>query len=30
MPMQRFDEAIELLRSGHAGKVVLIPWGQEG
>ncbi len=30
MPMERFDEAIELLRTGHAGKVVLIPWGQEG
>lgn len=29
MPMQRFDEAIELLKSGHAGKVVLTPWGQE-
>jgi threonine 3-dehydrogenase len=29
MPMERFDEAIELLRTGHAGKVVLIPWGQE-
>ena len=30
MPMERFDEAIALLRSGNAGKVVLIPWGQEG
>lgn len=30
MAMQRFDEAIELLRTGTAGKVVLIPWGQEG
>jgi threonine 3-dehydrogenase len=30
MPMQRFDEAIALLNSGNAGKVVLIPWGQEG
>ena len=29
MPMERFDEAIALLRSGNAGKVVLIPWGQE-
>ncbi len=27
MPMERFDEAIGLLRSGNAGKVVLIPWG---
>ena len=30
MPMQRFDEAIALLKSGNAGKVVLVPWGQEG
>jgi threonine 3-dehydrogenase len=30
MPMQRFDEAIGLLRSGSAGKVVLVPWGQSG
>ncbi|HEY2955203.1 MAG TPA: L-threonine 3-dehydrogenase [Candidatus Eisenbacteria bacterium] len=29
MPMQQFDEAIALLRSGKAGKVVLVPWGQE-
>jgi threonine 3-dehydrogenase len=29
MPMERFAEAIELLRSGNAGKVVLVPWGQE-
>ena len=29
MPMERFDEAIALLRSGNAGKVVLIPWGQD-
>jgi hypothetical protein len=29
MEMERFDEAIELLRSGHAGKVVLVPWGQK-
>ena len=29
MPMERFDEAIGLLRSGTAGKVVLIPWGRE-
>jgi threonine 3-dehydrogenase len=30
MPMERFDEAIGLLRSGKAGKVVLVPWGEEG
>ena len=30
VPMERIDEAIEQLRGGHAGKVVLIPWGQEG
>ena len=29
MPMARFDDAIALLRSGSAGKVVLVPWGQE-
>ncbi|NOT34996.1 MAG: L-threonine 3-dehydrogenase [Candidatus Eisenbacteria bacterium] len=29
MPMERFDEAIALLRSGQAGKVVLVPWGEE-
>jgi threonine 3-dehydrogenase len=29
MPMERFDEAIELLRGGQAGKVVLVPWGEE-
>jgi len=28
MPMQRFDEAIALLRAGQAGKVVLVPWGE--
>jgi threonine 3-dehydrogenase len=28
MPMQEFDAAIALLRSGKAGKVVLVPWGQ--
>ena len=28
MPMEQFDEAIALLRSGHAGKVVLVPWGE--
>jgi len=22
-------EGIELLRSGNAGKIVLVPWGQE-
>ena len=27
MPMEKFDEAITLLRSGGAGKVVLVPWG---
>jgi len=30
MPMERFDEAIDLLRAGKAGKVVLVPWGEEG
>jgi threonine 3-dehydrogenase len=29
MPMEKFDEAIGLLRSGTAGKVVLVPWGRE-
>lgn len=29
MPMQKFEEAIALLRSGNAGKVVLVPWGLE-
>jgi threonine 3-dehydrogenase len=29
-PMERFDEAIGLLRDGRAGKVVLIPWGEKG
>src|SRR5262245_5482657 len=28
MPMQEFDQAIALLRSGNAGKVVLGPWGE--
>jgi threonine 3-dehydrogenase len=28
MPMQEFDAAIGLLRSGKAGKVVLVPWGE--
>jgi threonine 3-dehydrogenase len=28
MPMEKFEEAIALLKSGHAGKVVLVPWGQ--
>ncbi len=27
LPMERFLEAIDLLRSGAAGKVVLVPWG---
>ena len=30
MPMERFEEAIALLRAGRAGKVVLVPWGEEG
>ena len=30
MPMEQVDEAIGLLRSGKAGKVVLVPWGQDG
>jgi threonine 3-dehydrogenase len=29
MPMEKTSEAIQLLRSGEAGKVVLVPWGQE-
>jgi threonine 3-dehydrogenase len=29
MPMERFDEAIALLREGRAGKVVLVPWGEK-
>ena len=29
MPMQKFDEAIGLLRDGKAGKVVLVPWGEK-
>ena len=28
MPMERFDEAITLLRDGRAGKIVLVPWGE--
>ena len=28
MLMERFDEAIALLRDGPAGKLVLVPWGQ--
>jgi threonine 3-dehydrogenase len=28
MPMEKVDEAIAALRSGNAGKVVLVPWGQ--
>jgi len=27
--MEKFDDAIALLRSGNAGKVVLVPWGEE-
>lgn len=30
MPMEQFNEAVGLLDSGKAGKVVLVPWGQEG
>ncbi len=29
MPMEKFEEAIALLRSGNAGKVVLVPWGED-
>ncbi len=29
MPMERFDDAIALLKGGSAGKVVLVPWGAE-
>jgi threonine 3-dehydrogenase len=29
MPMEKFDEAIGLLRDGKAGKVVLVPWGEK-
>ena len=28
MPMEKVAEGIELLRTGNAGKIVLIPWGQ--
>jgi threonine 3-dehydrogenase len=28
MAMEKFEEAIALLRSGKAGKVVLVPWGE--
>jgi len=27
--MAKVVEGIELLRSGNAGKIVLVPWGQE-
>jgi threonine 3-dehydrogenase len=30
MPMEEFEDAIGLLREGRAGKVVLVPWGEEG
>jgi threonine 3-dehydrogenase len=30
MPMEQVVGGIELLRSGNAGKIVLVPWGQEG
>jgi hypothetical protein len=29
MPMSEFDQAIGLLEAGRAGKVVLVPWGEE-
>lgn len=29
MDMEKFDEAIALLREGKAGKVVLVPWGEK-
>ncbi len=29
MPMAKVVEGIEQLRSGNAGKIVLVPWGQE-
>ena len=29
MPMEKIDEAIALLGAGQAGKVVLVPWGEE-
>ena len=29
MPMEKFHDAIALLRGGNAGKVVLVPWGLE-
>ena len=29
MPMEKVADAIALLRSGQAGKVVLVPWGEE-
>jgi len=29
MPMSEFDQAIGLLEAGQAGKVVLVPWGEE-
>jgi threonine 3-dehydrogenase len=28
MPMEKISEGIEQLRSGKAGKIVLVPWGQ--
>src|SRR5262249_26386265 len=30
MPMEKIEEAIELLRTGNAGKGVLGPWGEKG
>jgi threonine 3-dehydrogenase len=29
MAMEKFDDAIALLAAGKAGKVVLVPWGEE-
>ena len=29
MDMEKFDDAIALLREGKAGKVVLVPWGEK-
>ena len=30
MKMEQFNDAVGLLRSGQAGKVVLVPWGEQG
>jgi threonine 3-dehydrogenase len=29
MPMEKFSDAVALLREGKAGKVVLVPWGEK-